>query len=58
MCTPHGEKRGESHFFSHHVPCSIGYKLHTDLPVLEDEPNQGHTGPDVLDWFMRQMRDL
>ena len=58
LCTPHDEKRGESQFYSHHVPCSIGYKLATDVPVLADEPYQSHTGPDVVDWFMRQMLDL
>ena len=58
LCTPHDEKRGESQFYSHHVPCSIGYKLVTDVPVLADEPYQWHTCPDVVDWFMRQMLDL
>ena len=58
LCTPHDEKRGKSQFYSHHVPCSIGFKLVTDVPVLSDEPYQSHTGPDVVDWFMRQMLDL
>ena len=58
LCTPHDEKRSESKFYSHHVPCSIGYKLVTDVPVLADEPYQSHTGADVVDWFMRQMLNL
>ena len=58
LSTPHDEKRGESQFYSHHVQCSIGYKLVTDVPVLADGSYQSHTGPDVVDWFMRQMVDL
>ena len=38
LCTPHDEKRGESQFSWHHVPCAIGYKLVTDVSVLADKP--------------------
>ena len=48
LFTPHEEKRGESKFYSHDVPYSIGYKLETDVPVLADEPYQSHPG---ADWF-------
>ena len=53
LCTSHDEKRGESKFYSQQLPCSIGYKLVTDVPVLGDEPYQSHTGPDVVQWFIR-----
>ena len=36
FCTPHDEMRGKSQFYSHQMPCSIGYKLETDVPVLND----------------------
>ena len=52
LCTPHDKKRGVSKFYSHHISCSIGYKLVTDVSVLADEPYQSHTDADVLDWFM------
>ena len=58
LCTPQEVKRRESQFYSHHFPCSIGYKLVTDVPLLADKPYQSHRGPDVVDWFRRQMLDL
>ena len=44
LWTPHDVRRGEAKFYSHHDPCSIGYKLVTDLPVLADELCQSHRG--------------
>ena len=38
LCTPHEEKRGESQFYSHHLPSALGDKLVTDVSVLSDEP--------------------
>ena len=58
LCTPHEETRGESQFCSHHLPCSVGDKLVTDVPVLTDEPSQSHTGRKVVEWFMSQMLDM
>ena len=58
LFTPHYEKRGESKFYSHQLPCSIADKQVADVPVLADEPYQSHTGPDMVDSFMRQMLDL
>ena len=58
LYTAHDEKQADSQFYSHHVPCAIGSKLVTDVPVLPDEPYHSHTVSDVVDWFMRQMLDL
>ena len=58
LCTSHNEKRGESQLYSHQVPSSIGDEVVTDVPVHADETYLSHTGPDVVDWFMRQMVDL
>ena len=58
LCTPHDEKRAESQFDSHPVPCAIVFHLVTDVQLLADEPYQSETGPDVVHWYMLQMLDL
>ena len=57
-CTTHDVRRGESAMVSNHLSCSIGAKMGTDAPVLADVPSESHTGPDVADWFRRQMIDI
>ena len=58
ICAPNKEKHRRSLFYSHHLPCSIGYKLVTEVPQLVDEAYHSYTGPDVVKWFMGQMREL
>ena len=58
ICLPHDVHKKESHFYAHHVVCAIGYKLVSEIPEFSNEPYQSHTGPDVMDWFMAQLRDL
>ena len=58
LCTPFDKTIKKTHQYSQHVACSMGYKLVSDVPELAQEPYQSHTGPDVIDWFMTQMRDL
>ena len=54
----HQEKRSESQFYSLYAPCSIANKLVTDSRVLAEGPYEPRTGPEVLDWFLLQIREL
>jgi hypothetical protein len=58
ICAPHEKEVKSTRFYTHHVACSIGFKLVTHVPQLAGEPYKVHTGPDVTSWFMAQMRSL
>ena len=50
-----GATRGhKSHFYEHHQPCSVGYKIKSYLPELE-EPYKVIHGPNCVKKFIRKM---
>ena len=50
-----GATRGhKSHFYEHHEPCTVGYKIKSYIPEL-DEPYKVIHGPNCVKKFIRKM---
>ena len=53
------EKQVNGTTFLHtHQPCSIGFKLVSTIPELANEHYECYTGLDVVDWFLRRLREI
>ena len=44
----------KSHLYEHHIPCTVGYKIKSDFPAL-DESYQVIHGPDCVTDFIRRI---